>query len=89
MLLVEMNVAAGIFFMPWPPGLFSLLEFFRRHLDCQGPTGHVEFDDVAIADERKMSSQRRFREACRTTVPKPVPLIRPSEIRTMSVTAEF
>ena len=47
---------------------------------------HVERNSVPGANERQGPPTAASGATCRTTVPNAVPLIRPSEIRTMSVT---
>ena len=71
------------------PGQAAAGQFFVADMQMQATARHVQFDLVAVLHQGQRAARGGFGCTCSTTVPKAVPLMRASEMRTMSVTPSF
>jgi len=86
---VEPPVAALELGLGRLPLCLSFLQFLTGNDQFNFSLGGVELDDVAVLHQREHAAGGGLGEMCSTTVPYAVPLIRASEMRTMSVTPFF
>ncbi len=86
-ILIQAHITAFGKLNPRLPVGLTLCQFVVGNVQCKAAAGHIQRYTVAALNHRQ--SYGRWQpsgDTCNTTVPKPVPLIRPSEIRTISVT---